>query len=659
MKKPLKIICCSFLAVVGCLQASNAAWKTDGNADWNLDANWTAAHPDAVNAIAGFVGFPTTSPGSITSTSDIKLGTLIFGITIPLTIDLGHNLIFIRTDNVNTNSQIFVSQDISPPPSTQIQISNPIILKSNLDIFINDNSNFTIDGSISDDPPLNPKKSLSLFASSGVPTQSNARLTLSGNNTYTGGTYVNTGILSIGGTTSGTTVIPGDIFVSLGGSIQHNNNNHYSATSSMTITGGSVDLSGTNQTMLRLNNQFGTFGGKGTIELLASPVVPPTKPEDAALTIGGNSQTNPTEIKLTNGGSIYYDQTDHKGTAFLPGPTTIDLNTNSVDFEIPHNFYNCVDTDVGLTSFVNGTLNKTGNGLLLLQGQSQPKDPPVTVPTFNINDGTVVIGDQTPAEVVTATGPVTINSPGKLAGFQTLDAKMGVVNSGLIVPGNACTGCSTIGTLTIKGDYQQTQPPTTPTTGTLLIKALNASTSDMLTVDSGVVQLSGGLIFDALPGAVFNPGDQIVILDNPNEATPISGTFSSFFVYNLPPCLQANLIYTAHQVIVNISSCCPRPPCPICPTNICPICPPTNFKVTKKNQNGSHLLKWQPPKNGSLPSEYRIYRGNLSNCIDVICLRDQVLRYRAYNPREGSNTYYIVSVDCFGQTSCPASFAIK
>lgn len=568
------------LVITGGLQADNAAWKTTMGGDWNTDANWTATHPDAIDAIAGFVGFPTAAGvQTITSTTSITVGSLVFDTTALTTISLGNTLTFSRSGG--RNAQIFASGD----SASTISSLTPIILNSDLDIFINGDLNFTIGSSISG------AQALSLYGSSGF--SSTDKLHLSGSNTYSGGTFVTTGILEVDGAAN-TTVIPGDITVFQTGSVQHLNSNHYSPTTEMTVNGGSVDLFGTSQTMnkltVRLNGTFSNNIGTGILNLLALP-------GDAALTVGSNGQVNPTQINLVNGGGVFYDQSI-TGTGFIPGPTTIDLQGHSVDLHVPHNRFNCTDLDIGETIFQNGTLNKTGDGDALFEGG--------TVPTFNINEGTVVIGDQNGVEVVTATGPVTVTSPGLLAGFQTLDAQMGVINSGTIRPGDACNGCSTVGTLTIQGDHAQT------VSGTLSIKALDPSTSDLLVVNGGAVTLGGELNFDALPGSVFKAGDRILVLDNTNENDPITGTFSTF-TYNLPPCLQATIVYEPHQVFVEISSCpCPPcPPCPVCP--ISPPLPPTHFVgIIKKckflNKTECSLkAKWR-----ASPTEdvifYRIYK---------------------------------------------------
>jgi autotransporter-associated beta strand protein len=550
--------------------ANDGAWNNPNGGDWTTNGNWTGNFPNSADAIAGFVGLPTAANQTITSTADITLGSLVLDTTQKLTIALGHNLTF---SNSGGNAQIFIS---GTAVGVNPVISTPLILDSSLDVFINDQRQASISGAISGNGGLN------LFGSVNVSAVD--ILSLSGANSYAGGTAVNTGILGLSGPNN-TTVIPGDITVAANAAVQHGRNNQYASATHMTVLGGSVDLNGTTQTMNSLTIAHdGFFSGNGTLDLLASP-------GNFALILGDNAQLSPALINLINGGGISYDPSfAPNGTAFIPGTTTIDLEGFSVDFHVPHNFFNCIDLDIGDTTLQNGTLNKTGDGKVLFEGG--------TVPTFNINDGTVIIGDQVGPEVVTATGVVTINSPGVLAGFQTLDAQAGVVNSGTIRPGDACNGCNTTGTLTISGAHEQT------ISGTLEIKALNTTTSDLLVIDAGTVTLNGELNFQALPGAVFHAGDQIVVVQNTNEETPISGTFSSF-VYNLPPCLEATVVYEANQVLVQISNC----PCVATPPS-----PPSNFKAVIRKCDGQCkcLLKATWTASPSLDVvAYRIYKNGI------------------------------------------------
>lgn len=506
-----------FIGAIGELQANNAPWVAATGGDWNTDTNWAAPHPDAQDASAGFVGFP-TSAGTITSTTPITIGSLVFDTTTAIAINLGNNLTF---DRASGNAEIFDSGTVNNT------IFGNTILNSDLDIFVKDEKNFFFRSSISG------AGTLTLFGEA-----NSSILHLYGNNSYTGNTFVFSGFLELDGADN-ITNIPGDINIFFNGNVRHLNNNNYSTTTKMTINGGSTDLSGTQQTMKQVSLLNGGFlldsAGTGILDLLAAGGI-----GEVALMVANDSQVGASLINLINGGGISYDSS-RAGTAFIHSPTIIDLQGQNVNFNIPHNSFNCTDTDIGGAIFQNGVLNKTGNGMLKIQGG--------TVPTFNIEDGTVIIGDQNePSEIITATGLVTVLPGATLGGFQLLEAQAGVINSGTVAPADACTGCATVGTLTIQGSYTNTS------LGSLTIKALNASTSDQLVVDGSPVILSGELNFDSLPGAIFSPGDEIVVLDNINEEIPIAGTFSSF-VFNLSPCLTASIIYAPHQVIVKISAC--------------------------------------------------------------------------------------------------------
>lgn len=563
---------------MGILQANDGAWTSTSDGNW-VPGNWTGAFPNATNAIAGFVGLPNASdPSTITVNQNITLGSLVLNTTPRLVIDLTtNNLIF---QNTNANATILDSGMLNN--TIKATVPGEVQLNSDLDIIITDAKALIFSSPISGTGALNFLGDL------------DAILILSGSNNYSGDTTIDSGVLSLSGG-PGVTNIPGNISISSLSQVQHFRDDHYSPNTDMSVSGGSVDLDGTTQQMNKLSLVNGGifFASMDTavLKLLAAT-------GDTALTIGNNSQFMPPLVQLVHGGGILYDNS-RTGTAFIPNPATIDLQGQIIDFRVPHNSFNCTDVDVGGAIFQNGTLNKTGNGVVKFQGG--------VVPTFNINEGIVVIGDQSPAELVTATGVVTISPNGTLEGFQTLDAQAGLINSGTIAPGDPCTGCSTVGTLTIHGAYSQTS------SGTLSIKGLNTSSTDKLVVDTGTVTLGGELTFNATPGAVFTNGDQFVIINNTNESIPISGTFSTFTA-NLPPCLTADVIYNPHQVIIEIHDC---------PCSLTPPLPPSNFVgVVKKckflNRTVCSLKATWTASPSTNVAFYRIYKnGNIVQTVSA------------------------------------------
>ncbi|MBA3815077.1 MAG: hypothetical protein H0X29_00860 [Parachlamydiaceae bacterium] len=606
MKNRYLIVLLGFLMQMGGLHANNAAWTNSAGGQWDNNINWNAPFPNGVDAIAGFIGFPFPPPPFqlISATIPITVGSLVIDTTAQ--INFTNVLTFERTVK---NAQIFASGD-----TASFITGLNLFLNSTLNIFMDGKADFFISSNISG------AEGISLYGSPGL------KLHLSGQNSYLGPTIIHTGTLRLESGMFSTIIIPNDIFVSQEGSIEHFRDNHYSPTTTMTISGGSVDLNGTTQSMEKLiisnSGSFSDTSNSGTLNLLA-PF------GDTALTISDNARLNPFLINIVNGGEIFYNAT-RPGTAFI-GPSTIDLQSNPVILRIAHNSDNYIDTEINNTLFQNGTLIKTETGVVLFQNS--------TVPDFFLDDGIAIIGKQNVASVTTSTGLFTVNALGILSGFQTLVADIAVVNFGKILPGDY-NESSTIGSLTIQGNYLQ------GATGSLDIKALNSATSDQLIVNAGFVELDGELNFQSLPGATFNAGDQIVILDNTNEASPITGRFSSF-VYTLPPCLQATVIYNPNQVLIEISSC--SSPCAQAPLA------PTSFKgVIKRLNKGCKIecsltTKWKASPSQDVVS-YRIYKNG--RIVSTILASSPLVFNVKHLNKCSAEGYEIAAVDSNNLESC-------
>lgn len=537
-----------FITSVGVLQAApvDGAWISTAGGDWNVSTNWNLGQiPSGTDAIAGIVAFPNTSAQTIFSTADFTIGSLHVDTLFPIIIDFSSNAHVLTFQSSTLVAELYIRD--SPVITQGTGTGTPIMLGSDLDVFLDAMGQPKFTASIGG------IGALSLYGSDNI-NAANIFL-FSGANSYTGGTFVHTGTLMVGGADNITSIpqaapaVGDSITVFQGAQVQHSHNNHYASTASMNINGGTVSLSATDQIMTQVKIANGgtlsdsSGSGGGILELLE------TAP-GFALIVGNDAMIGsaaPFTIRL-HGGGIQYDNSI-PGTAFIAGPVTIDLG-GTVDLNVPHNDFNCFDLDIGETTFQNTTLNKTGDGVVKFQGG--------TVPIFNIQNGTVIIGDVLGPETVTATGLVTVFQDGVLGGFQTFDALAGVVNSGTISPGSGCP-CNSIGTLTLNGDYTQTSG------GILLIRVLNATmpgtTSDLLVINNGNVTLNGSLSFDTLPGGNVNVGDKILVLDNPTGSLPISGNFSSL-LSNLPPELTASILLEPNRVFVLIGTCSPFPPPP-------------------------------------------------------------------------------------------------
>lgn len=347
-----------------CIFATDGAWTNPAAGSWTTDANWTGPlHPNAPDAIAGFSGLPTAAGPIITSTTDITVGTLIMAITNSLTLDFGGNSLHFNSSF--ENAKIFASQPAGIGTGDFIAVGTPIVLDTDLDIFVNDAGIFRIDSSISGSGALN------LYASSSIFSQGRLILRSVNGNTYTGGTNVNAGVLTLVNPL-GNVVIPGDITIFQEGLVPTGTDNLFSPTTNMIINGGDIDLAGTTQTM----NSISVFhDGSLTDGFAPTPtsilfLLAPPGPTPA-ISFGDNAEISITQINIVNGGRIEYIHSAASGTAFLKGtpsaPTIWDLGGFSVDFNIPHDDHKCIDVDLGADAFKMALLIKLVMDMLYME----------------------------------------------------------------------------------------------------------------------------------------------------------------------------------------------------------------------------------------------------------------------------------------------------
>jgi hypothetical protein len=72
-----------------------------------------------------------------------------------------------------------------------------------------------------------------------------------------------------------------------------------------------------------------------------------------------------------------------------------------------------------------------------------------------------------------------------------------------------------------------------------------------------------------------------------------------------------------------------------------------------------NVLKWQAPASGTPIVSYIVFRNSLDNPIGKVT-NLQKLRFRDRNIKKGKTyTYYVISVDEFGNTSTPVKVTIK
>lgn len=516
------------------LAATNALWVNSTTAAWDDNANWSpATFPNSGNDTAAFFSNP-YSGREVTSTTDIRLGSLYIG---PNLLNLTFNL----------QRLIFSGNLCCYSP---LLIKNPVQIDTTFYILPN-TTDITFSGPIS--------SAGSSFYSDAFQVTFNA----SSNNTYYD-TYIRLGQLILS-SPDNTVAIPHDLFLEYGAELQVNGNNLISPNTTLTIK-GKMSLNGVNVSALQL-----ILSLKGLcVETLAPAQL--TLLSGSPLIIGGNSELRLSQLTFTNPSTISYDNT-FLATSLLSGVGTQNgimqiVVDSSLTLDVPAGGNLSADLILEDVEVLNGAIEKRQSGILSFQGTKG------SLTQLLISGGVVKIGPT--AETVLKGEVITVDPSSRLSGFGKFDGL--VVNAaGTVNPGDA----GLIGNLTLR-DYIQNAD------GILQIKGLNAIQSDKLVVTKEVV-LGGSLFFEVLPGCVFNPGDQIVIVDNSDGTAPISGTFSSFHS-NIPSNLVPTLVYHSQQVLIRFADVCSCPICPVCPScptcptcPICPICPIYSLK---------NYLKW-------------------------------------------------------------------
>lgn len=123
-----------------------------------------------------------------------------------------------------------------------------------------------------------------------------------------------------------------------------------------------------------------------------------------------------------------------------------------------------------------------------------------------------------------------------------------------------------------------------------------------------------------------------------------------------------------HAEVIRIPSpCAPCPPCPPCPptppSNV--ILPPRDLRASRvKNEflvqtEFLNVLRWDPPLEGQVPVEYRIYRNKaLTQLAGVVPGNTFVFADHNRRPRR-TYTYYVVSVDQAGNRSKAIKIVVR
>ena len=165
--------------------------SSTASGSWTTPGNWSTNAVPSGQGVTAIMGTVPTTPTTVTLDAAQTLGTLVFNNTAGYTINGGSagnfSLTLDNTGGTGDASIVVLSGTHS--------IAAPIVLTGgNTAISLTGGGNLSIGGSISD---INGAEALTLSSS-----DSSGLLSLSGTNTYGGGTFVNSGTLILNGASS-------------------------------------------------------------------------------------------------------------------------------------------------------------------------------------------------------------------------------------------------------------------------------------------------------------------------------------------------------------------------------------------------------------------------------------------------------------------------
>ncbi len=501
------------LTVGGGLNGSDwdGALKYNSFGDVVSSSSVLISAPGAYSTGASGVVF---TPGTEINTSDVTIdGNITNGIT-PTSLSISSATVRLTgTGNTYTGGTVVDAGTLIT--STQsLPVNGAISLPNNGALILNQTSNGSFGGVISGTGTLTK--------------QGPASLTLTGANTYSGGTTLTAGTLALSGAgtlgdTTGVLAINGGTLdlgttsqttgaVTLGGGTISNgtlNGTSYSSTGgvvsaslvgtgALTNTSGSTTLSGTN-----------TYTGGTTVN-------------GGTLTV--NTTSLPGNVAVASGSSLVFDQpADGAFSGVISGAGSLVKSGNGVLTLTGANTYTGTTTITGgriavsgsgtlgggLVTSSGGTIDAvlSGTGLTTTGGTTTLLRNNTYTGATTISGGTLVLGTAT-TTASTGTGAVTIASGAFLRGNGTINGNL--INGGTVSPGFSP------GTITVIGNYQQTN------TGTLVIE-IAPTASDKLVITGGTAMLAGTLQLDAIDG--FNPAGQTIEFLTADGG--VSGVFDS------------------------------------------------------------------------------------------------------------------------------------
>ncbi len=306
-------------------------------------------------------------------------------------------------------------------------ITNPVNAFQNL--YAEGSGNITIQGSISGNGKNSVNGSGYILGHGDVVMDGTGTLTLSGLNTYSGRTIVNSGIVAVG-TDRNLGAVPA------------------STTNRIIINGGTLEATGSFDLSSKRGIALGstTGSGSGTIKVDSNYSVVyggiiANNGSANAFNLTGTGKLVLTNASTYSGVTTITDATLQIGN----NGTTGSLNPASQIIDNGTLAFNQTDTVTEGTEFnaiISGTggVSQNGTGKVILNNANTYQGPTA------VNAGRLLVNNTTGSG--TGTGAVTVNNTAKLGGTGTIAGSVTAKSGGRIEPG---TDASTIGTLNIGG----------------------------------------------------------------------------------------------------------------------------------------------------------------------------------------------------------------
>jgi autotransporter-associated beta strand protein len=337
------------------------------------------------------------------------------------------------------------------------------------------------------------------------------KVTLTGNNTYNGGTFIENGTLNV---SSESSLGTGDLSIT-GGTLQISGTSFNSLSRNIVVSQDSFGINIVDKgNIFKINQDLSvlettcevehtcsgfTIGGLGTLVLSGNNTYfGGTNLNSGTLSVSSESNLGQITSSLNfNGGILQIT-----GTNFNSTSRTINWGAGGGGFDIADssNIFR-LNQNIG----PGGNLIKRGGGTLVLNGTN------TYTGGTTVNAGNLQVGDDTHLDARIG-GPVTVNSTGILSGHGTITGD--VFNNGTLSPGGS------IGTLNVQGNVRFTP-------NSLFNVEINPNQASLLNV-SGFASLNNANVSILADPGTYTPRTYTIL----NAAGGVRGTFANLNLTN-------------------------------------------------------------------------------------------------------------------------------